>query len=64
MEMDVLIRWKIVTPEQREALANDPKEYFRIRKALESDGNLIHESTLPGTEMQKAFGECTLNWGP
>ncbi|ROV88392.1 hypothetical protein VMCG_10527 [Cytospora schulzeri] len=48
------------TPEQREALASDPKGYLRMRKVIEDGGNLIHDSTIPDTEMQKRLtGEFT-----
>ncbi|KAK0613039.1 hypothetical protein B0T17DRAFT_498747 [Bombardia bombarda] len=41
--------------EQRRAFAEDPELYFRSRKAFESSGNVIHDSTFMGTEMQAAF---------
>lgn len=44
-----------VTPEKQEEFARDPEGYLRMRKVIESDGNLIHDSTIRGTAMQKAF---------
>lgn len=46
---------RIVTPEKRAALAADPESYLKMRKVIEDDGNLIHDSTLRGTDMQKQF---------
>lgn len=46
---------KIVTPEKRAALASDPETYLQMRKVIEDDGNLIHDSTLRGTAMQVRF---------
>lgn len=43
----------IVTPEKREALASDPEEYLRFRKVIEDGGNVIHEGTVHGSDMQK-----------
>ncbi|KAK3694745.1 hypothetical protein B0T22DRAFT_80399 [Podospora appendiculata] len=40
--------------EQRRKFADDPEAYFKFRKVIEDDGNLIHDSTLLGTEMQAA----------
>lgn len=45
----------IVTPEKRAALAADPETYLKMRKVIENDGNLIHDSTLRGTAMQLDF---------
>jgi len=44
-----------VSEEKREELASDPDAYFKLRKVIETGGNLIHDSTIQGTEMQKAF---------
>ncbi|KAL2119001.1 hypothetical protein VTJ04DRAFT_5960 [Mycothermus thermophilus] len=41
------------TPEQRAQLASDQAALFKFRKAFETSGNLVHESTLRGTPMQK-----------
>ncbi|KAL2175408.1 uncharacterized protein P884DRAFT_247440 [Thermothelomyces heterothallicus CBS 202.75] len=43
------------SPEQRQQLATDPAALFKLRKVFESGGNLIHDSTIRGTAMQK---EC------
>ncbi|KAK3336591.1 hypothetical protein B0T19DRAFT_454089 [Cercophora scortea] len=40
--------------EQRRKFADDPEAYFKFRKVIEDDGNIIHDSTLWGTEMQAA----------
>ncbi|EON97799.1 putative wd domain-containing protein [Phaeoacremonium minimum UCRPA7] len=45
----------IFTKEKQEALARDPDAYFKMRKVIEDGGNLIHDSTIRGTKMQKAF---------
>ncbi|KAH8893783.1 FAD/NAD(P)-binding domain-containing protein [Thozetella sp. PMI_491] len=39
--------------EQREFFAKNPEEYYKFRKVFEDGGNLIHDSTIPGTPMQK-----------
>lgn len=44
-----------VTPEKRKEFAQDPESYLKMRKVIEDGGNLIHDSTLRGTEMQKQF---------
>lgn len=41
------------TEAQRQAFASDPAGYLAIRKVIEDDGNLIHDSTIQGSEMQK-----------
>ncbi|KAM7196083.1 FAD/NAD(P)-binding domain containing protein [Rhypophila sp. PSN 637] len=41
-----------ITEEQRLKFTSDPESFFKHRKAFENDGNLIHDSTLKGTEMQ------------
>lgn len=43
----------IVTPEKREAFAANPEEYLRFRKVIEDGGNVIHEGTIHGSDMQK-----------
>ncbi|KAL1852735.1 hypothetical protein VTK73DRAFT_9174 [Phialemonium thermophilum] len=45
------------TEEQREAFFNDPDYYLKTRKVIEDDGNLIHDSTIRGTEMHRTFME-------
>lgn len=45
----------LVTPEKQEALARDPEGYLKMRKVIEDGGNLIHDSTIRGTDMQKQF---------
>ena len=43
-------------PERRAEWAADPDgAYFRLRKAFETDGNAIHDSTIMGTDMQQLF---------
>ena len=44
-----------VPAEKREAWANDAAAYFKLRKAFETDGNAIHDSSILGTDMQKMF---------
>lgn len=44
-----------VTPEQQQRLASDPPAYLAFRKAFESSGNTIHDSTILRTPMQTAF---------
>lgn len=44
-----------VSEEQRRALANDPAQFFKLRKVFESAGNVIQDSTILGTEMQKSW---------
>ncbi|GAB1311413.1 hypothetical protein MFIFM68171_01623 [Madurella fahalii] len=41
--------------EQRRTLATDPVKFLEFRKVFESGGNLIQDSTILGTEMQKAL---------
>ncbi|KXX78294.1 putative sterigmatocystin biosynthesis monooxygenase stcW [Madurella mycetomatis] len=41
--------------EQRRALVEDPAKLLAFRKVFESGGNLIQDSTILGTEMQKAW---------
>ncbi|KAK4240674.1 hypothetical protein C8A03DRAFT_31164 [Achaetomium macrosporum] len=41
------------TPEQRHKLSTNPDELFKLRKVFESGGNLIHDSTIRGTAMQR-----------
>ncbi|KAL2024166.1 hypothetical protein VTK56DRAFT_9322 [Thermocarpiscus australiensis] len=41
--------------ELRQRLATDPSELLKLRKIFEDDGNLIQDSTILGTPMQKAF---------
>lgn len=41
------------TKEKQEFFANDPEGYLKMRKVIEDGGNLIHDSTLRGTDMQK-----------
>lgn len=43
----------VVTPEQREAFASNPEEYLQFRKVVEDAGNVIHEGTYHGSDMQK-----------
>jgi hypothetical protein len=43
-----------VSPEQRHKLSTDPSALFKLRKVFETGGNLIHDSTILGTPMQKA----------
>ena len=45
----------LVSPEQRHKLATDPDALFKLRKVFETGGNLIHDSTILGTPMQKEF---------
>jgi cation diffusion facilitator CzcD-associated flavoprotein CzcO len=47
---------------ERETFAKDPEEYFKFRKVIESGGNMIHESTIPGTKMQQE-GEAIFTEG-
>lgn len=42
-----------MTPEKREALASNPEEYLKLRKVIEDSGNVIHEGTVHGSDMQK-----------
>lgn len=42
-----------VAPEKRATLASNPEEYLKFRKALEDSGNVIHEGTIHGSDMQK-----------
>lgn len=42
-------------PERRAEWAADKDAYFKLRKAFETDGNAIHDSTIMGTDMQKLF---------
>ncbi|KAK4187955.1 hypothetical protein QBC35DRAFT_523186 [Podospora australis] len=44
--------------EQRAALAKDPELYLRWRKAFEDGGNLAHDTTIMGHEIQKAGQEA------
>ncbi len=44
-----------VLEEKREELARDPEAYFKMRKVIEDGGNLIHDSTMRGTQMQRDF---------
>jgi cation diffusion facilitator CzcD-associated flavoprotein CzcO len=46
---------------ERELFAKDAAEYLRFRKVIESGGNLIHESTIPGTKMQREGEEIFTN---
>jgi cation diffusion facilitator CzcD-associated flavoprotein CzcO len=39
--------------EQRHKLATDSAELFKLRKVFESTGNLVHDSTIRGTALQK-----------
>ncbi|KAK3330814.1 hypothetical protein B0H66DRAFT_75606 [Apodospora peruviana] len=41
--------------EQRREFIEKPEVYFRFRKVFEDDGNMIHDSTLKGTEQQAIF---------
>ncbi|KAL2153897.1 hypothetical protein VTH82DRAFT_2573 [Thermothelomyces myriococcoides] len=41
------------SPEQRQRLASDPAALFKVRKVFETGGNLIHDSTIQGTAMQR-----------
>ncbi|KAK0632553.1 hypothetical protein B0T14DRAFT_560233 [Immersiella caudata] len=43
------------TPEQHRAFASDPASFLAFRKVFEDGGNLIHDSTLRGTEMQSSI---------
>ncbi|AEO65458.1 uncharacterized protein THITE_2112471 [Thermothielavioides terrestris NRRL 8126] len=43
--------------EQRQKLAANPDELFKVRKVFETGGNIIHDSTIRGTPMQIAFQE-------
>ncbi|CAK7214509.1 hypothetical protein SCUCBS95973_002171 [Sporothrix curviconia] len=42
-------------PEKRAEWAADADAYFKLRKAFETDGNAIHDSTVLGSDMQKHF---------
>ncbi|KAI3398294.1 hypothetical protein diail_9517 [Diaporthe ilicicola] len=42
-----------LTPEMREALAADPQAYLKFRKTIEDGGNIIHDGTVHGSDMQK-----------
>lgn len=42
-----------VSKEKQEELAADPEAYLKFRKVFETGGNMIHDSTIMGTEMQK-----------
>jgi hypothetical protein len=44
-----------VPKEKQDELVNNPEYYFKMRKVIETDGNMIHDSTLQGTEMQANF---------
>lgn len=44
-----------VTPEQQQRFTSDPSAYLAFRKAFESSGNTIHDSTILHTPMQTAF---------
>jgi hypothetical protein len=51
----------LVTEEQKQTFASDHDAYFKVRKVIEDGGNLIHDSTLRGTTMQKEFTEFFRN---
>ncbi|KAL2282866.1 hypothetical protein FJTKL_10252 [Diaporthe vaccinii] len=42
-----------LAPEKREFFASNPEEYLRFRKVIEDGGNVIHEGTIHGSDMQK-----------
>ncbi|CAF3645406.1 unnamed protein product [Fusarium graminearum] len=44
-----------ISPERLKEFAKNDDEYIRFRKRVESDGNLVHSSSLKGSEMQKHF---------
>ncbi|KAL2159318.1 hypothetical protein VTH06DRAFT_2753 [Thermothelomyces fergusii] len=44
-----------VTPEQRQRLATDAAALFKHRKAFETSNNPVHDSTIRGTAMQRAW---------
>lgn len=46
-----------VSEQQQELFARDPEAYLKTRKVIENDGNSIHDSTMRGTAMQRAFVE-------
>ncbi|OAA64312.1 Flavin monooxygenase-like protein [Niveomyces insectorum RCEF 264] len=41
--------------EQRKTWSEDPEAYFKLRKVIEDDGNVIHDSTILGSAMQTMF---------
>lgn len=46
---------KIVSADRLAEFVKSDDEYLRFRKRIEDDGNLVHLSTLRGSEMQKEF---------
>lgn len=47
-----LTKHPAVNEEQKQAFASDPAGYLATRKVIENDGNLIHDSTIRGSDMQ------------
>nr|BCT03375.1 Baeyer-Villiger monooxygenase [Exophiala jeanselmei] len=43
------------TQEERDEFASNPEKYLKFRKAIEEDGNMVHSSSLRGSEMQNMF---------
>ncbi|KAI1825577.1 flavin-binding monooxygenase [Xylaria intraflava] len=47
------------SPEQRREFAEDPEKLYRFRKAIEVDGNTVHEVTFRDSAMQRSIMELS-----
>src|ERR1700694_5007580 len=49
---------KPVSEEQRREFETNPEAYFKFRKIIEQDGNMVHGASLAGSELQRGAVEA------